>query len=104
MRFMGPSSHCAILATIWPSETKKKLQDSYNPRLKSVVFDRWFDMFTDSRLIAIVIRFDLRRNSGSVRIFGAQCCSVTSPTKNRKLSSFFKTSMSRMNARLLYQS
>ncbi len=70
----------------------KILKDSYNPRLKSVVFDRWFDMFTDSRLMAVVIKFHLRRNSGSIRRFGAQSCSVTTPTMNVKLSPFFKTS------------
>ncbi len=70
----------------------KILKDSYNPRLKSVVFDRWFDMFTDSRLMAVEIKFHLRRNSGSVRIFGAKSCSVTTPTMNVKLSPFFKTS------------
>ncbi len=32
----------------------KILKDSYNPRLKSVVFDRWFDMFTYSRIMAVV--------------------------------------------------
>ncbi len=35
----------------------KILKDSYNPRLKSVDFDRWFDMFTDSRLMAVAINF-----------------------------------------------
>ncbi len=70
----------------------KILKDSYNPRLKSVVFDRWFDMFTDSRLMAVAMKFHLRRNSGSVRRFGAQSCSVTTPTMNVKLSPFFKTS------------
>ncbi len=70
----------------------KILKDSYNPRLKSVVFDRWFDMFTDSRLMAVAIKFHLRRNSGSVRRIGAQSCSVTTPTINVKLSPFFKTS------------
>ncbi len=70
----------------------KILKDSYNPRLKSVVFDRWFDMFTDSRLMAVAIKFHLRRNSGSVRRFGEQSCSVTTPTMNVKLSPFFKTS------------
>ncbi len=54
----------------------KILKDSCNPRLKSVVFDRWFDMFTDSRLMAVAIKFHLRRNSGIVRRFGAQSCSV----------------------------
>ncbi len=70
----------------------KILKDSYNPRLKSVVFDRWFDMFTDSRLMAVAIKFHLRRNSGSVRRFGTQSCSVTTPTMTVKLSPFFKTS------------
>ncbi len=63
----------------------KILKDSYNPRLKSVVFDRWFDMFTDSRLMAVAIKFNLRRNSGSVRRFGSLSCSVTSLTMNVKL-------------------
>ncbi len=31
----------------------KILKDSYDPRLKSVVFYHWFDMFTDSRLMAV---------------------------------------------------
>ncbi len=35
----------------------KILKDSCNPRLKSVVFDRWFDMSTDSRLMAVAINF-----------------------------------------------
>ncbi len=70
----------------------KILKDFYNPRLKSVDFDRWFYMFTDSRLMAVAIKFHLRRNSGSVRRFGAQSCSVTTPTMNAKLSLFFKTS------------
>ncbi len=64
----------------------KILKDSYNPRLKSVVFDRWFDMFTDSRLMAVAIKFHLRRNSDSVTRFGTQSCSVTTPTMNVKLS------------------
>ncbi len=67
----------------------KILKDSYNPRLKSVDFDRWFDMFTDSRLMAVAIKFHLRQNSGSVRRFGEQSCSVTTPTMNVKLSPFF---------------
>ncbi len=70
----------------------KILKDSYNPRLKSVVFDRWFDMFTDSWLMAVAIKFHLRQNSGCVRRFGEQSCSVTTPTINVKLSPFFKTS------------
>ncbi len=70
----------------------KILKDSYNPLLKSVVFDRWLDMFTDSRLMAVAIRFHLRRNSGSVRRFGTLSCSVTTPTMNVKLCLFFKTS------------
>ncbi len=70
----------------------KILKDSYNPRLKSVDFDRWFDMFTDSRLMAVAIKFHLRQNSGSVRRFGEQSCSVTTPTMNVKLSPLFKTS------------
>ncbi len=50
----------------WPrfcsSETNfENPKDSYNPRLKSVDFDRWFDMFTDSRLMAVAIKFHLRR-------------------------------------------
>ncbi len=45
-----PGSHGAILATIWLSETNlENPKDSYNLRLKSVVFDRWFNMFIDSR-------------------------------------------------------
>ncbi len=46
-------SYCAILATIWSSETNFE-----NPKrfIKSVVFDRWFDMFTDRRLMAVVIK------------------------------------------------
>ncbi len=63
------------------------LKDSYNPRLKSVVFDRWFDMFTDSRLMAVAIKFHLR-----VRRFAPLSCSVTTPTMKLKLSSFFKMS------------
>ncbi len=70
----------------------KILKYSYNPRLKSVDFDRWFDMFTDSQLMAVAIKFHLRQNSGSVRRFGEQSCSVTTPTMNVKLSPFFKTS------------
>ncbi len=58
----------------------KILKDSCNPRLKSVVFDRWFDMSTDSRLMAVAINFFLRLNSGSVRRFQTLSCSVTSPT------------------------
>ncbi len=72
------------------------LKDSYNPRLKSVVFDHWFDMFTDSRLMTVVnlvIKFHLRRNSVSVRRFGTQSCSVTSPTMNVKLCLSFKTEL-----------
>ncbi len=81
----------------WPRfgrlrQNLKILKDSYNPRLKSVVFDRWFDMFTDSRLMAVAIKFHLRRNSGSVRRFGTQSCSATTPTMNVKLSPFFTTS------------
>ncbi len=63
----------------------KILKDSYNPRLKSVVFDRWFDIFT-------AIKFHLRRNSGSVWRFGTLSWSVTSPTMNVKLCLFFKMS------------
>ncbi len=37
-----------------------KILKIHNPRLKSVVFDRWFDMFTDSRLMAAAIKFHLR--------------------------------------------
>ncbi len=66
------------------------LKDSCNPRLKSVVFDRWFDMFSDSRLVAVASQFYLWQNSVSVRRFGAQSCSVTTPMTNVKLSSFFK--------------
>ncbi len=82
---------------IWPRfgrlrQNLKILKDSYNPRLKSVVFDCWFDMFTDSRLMAVAIKFHLRRNSGTVRRFGAQSCSVTTPMMNVKLSPFFRTS------------
>ncbi len=81
----------------WPRfarlrQNLKILKDSYNPRLKSVDFDRWFDMFTDSRLMAVAIKFHLRQSSGSVRRFGAQSCSVTTPMMNVKLSPFFKTS------------
>ncbi len=43
-------------------------------------------------LSQLPIKFDLRRNSGSVRIIGTQFCSVTSPKMNVKLSPFFKTS------------
>ncbi len=68
------------------------IPDFYNPRLKSVVFDRWFDMFTYSRLMAVAIKFHLQRNSASVRRFGPQFCSVTTPMMNVKLSPFFKTS------------
>ncbi len=85
---LKPSSHCAILATIW-RQILKIIKDSYNPRLKSIVFDHWF---TESRLMAVAIKSHLRRHSGSVRRFGAQSCSVTSPTMKLKLSSFFKTS------------
>ncbi len=62
----------------------KILKDSCNPRLKSVVFDRWFDMSTDSRLMAVAIHFFLRLNSGSVRRFQTLSCSVTSPTTTVK--------------------
>ncbi len=62
----------------------KILKDSCNPRLKSVVFDRWFDMSTDSRLMAVAINFFLRLNSGSVRRFQTLSCSVTSPTTTVK--------------------
>ncbi len=73
------------LATIWSSETNLEiLKDSCNPRLKSVVFDRWFDMSTDSRLMAVAINFFLRLNSGSVRRFQTLSCSVTSPTTTVK--------------------
>ncbi len=79
---LKPSSHCAILATIWSSQRLilKILKDSCNPRLKSVVFDRWFDMSNDSRLMAVAINFFLRLNSGSVRRFQTLSCSVTSTT------------------------
>ncbi len=85
------------IVRFWPRfgrlrQNWKILQDFYNTRLKSIVFDCWFDMFTDSRLMAIAIKFDLRRYSDSVRRFGEQSCSVTSPTTDIKLSSFFKTS------------
>ncbi len=62
----------------------KILKDSCNPRLKSVVFDRWFDMSTDSRLMAVAINFFLRLNSGSVRRFQTLSSSVTSPTTTVK--------------------
>ncbi len=62
----------------------KILKDSCNPRLKSVVFDRWFDMSTDSWLMAVAINFFLRLNSGSVRRFQTLSCSVTSPTTTVK--------------------
>ncbi len=85
---LKPGSHCAILPTICSSETNfenpKILKDSCNPRLKSVVFDRWFDMSTDSRLMAVAINFFLRLNSGSVRRFQTLSCSVTSPTTTVK--------------------
>ncbi len=58
----------------------KILKDSYNPRQKSVVFDSWFYMFKDSRLMAVAIKFHLRQISGSVRRFGEQSCSVTTST------------------------
>ncbi len=35
------------------------LKDACNPRLKSLVFDRWSDMFTNSQLMGVVIKFDL---------------------------------------------
>ncbi len=70
----------AILTTNWSSETNLKIvKDSYNRRLKSVVFDCWFDVFTASRIMAVAIKFHLRRNSGSVRRFGTLSCSVTTP-------------------------
>ncbi len=47
-------------------QIRKNLKDSYYTTLKSVVFDCWFDMFTDSWLMATAIKFDLQRNSGSV--------------------------------------
>ncbi len=62
----------------------KILKDSCYPRLKSVVFDRWFDISTDSRLMAVAINFFLRLNSGSVRRFQTLSCSVTSPTTTVK--------------------
>ncbi len=73
----------------WPrfghlGQILKILKDSCNPRLKSVVFDRWFDMSTDSRLMAVAINFFLRLNSGSVRRFQTLSCSVTSPTTTVK--------------------
>ncbi len=89
----------------WPrfghlGQILKTLKDSYNPRLKFLVFDCWFDMFTDSRFMVVAIKFHLRRNSGSVKRFGSQSCSVTTPTMN-----FSIQTMSRINAReLFYQS
>ncbi len=73
----------------WPrfghlGQILKILKDSCNPRLKSVVFDRWFDMSTGSRLMAVAINFFLRLNSGSVRRFQTLSCSVTSPTTTVK--------------------
>ncbi len=43
LKCLKPGSHCAILDTIWSSETNiENPKDSCNPRLKSVVLDRWF--------------------------------------------------------------
>ncbi len=85
------------LRQIW-----KILKDSYNPRLKSAVFDRWFDMFTDSRLMAVAIKFQLWRNSGSVRRFGAQSCNVTTLRWMSNCLRFSRQAMSWMNARELF--
>ncbi len=76
---LKPSSHCAILARFDRlRQILKTLNNSYYPRLKSVVFDCWFDMFTNSRLMAVTIT--------SPRRFGTQACSVTSSMTNIKLS------------------
>ncbi len=55
--FSGSILSPAHTVRFWPRfgrlrQILKILKDSYNPWLKSVVFDRWFDMFTDSRLMA----------------------------------------------------
>jgi len=47
---------------------------------KSEVFDCSFDMFANSQLMTIAIKFYLKWNSGSVRRFDAQSSSVTSTT------------------------
>ncbi len=52
-----PNLSPAHTVRFWPRFARlrqilKILKDSYNPRLKSVDFDRWFDMFTDSQLMA----------------------------------------------------
>ncbi len=62
-----PGSHVRF----WPwfgrlRQILKIQKDFYNPRLKSEVFDCWFDMFNDSRLMA---KFDFRQNSGSQKIW-----------------------------------
>ncbi len=86
------TNHYYILRFVRLRQIYKILKDIYNPRLKSVVFDRWLDMFTDSRLMAVAIKFHLWRNSGSDRRFGAQSYSVTTTTMNVKLCPFFKMS------------
>lgn len=50
--------------------------------VKSVVFDCWFDMDTDSQLMAIAIIFFLWWSFGSVRRFQTLACNVTSSRMN----------------------
>ncbi len=95
---LKPGTHGAVLARFGRlRQILKILKDSYSPWLKSVASDRWFDMFTDSRLTAAVIKLYL--DSGSVRRCGTQSCSVTS-TMNSKRSSRtrFNTSLTLMRS------
>ncbi len=63
----------------------KILKDSYNPRLKSVVFDRWFDMFIDKPINGHWDKFLPSNEILAVSKFGEQSCSVTSTTNSECL-------------------
>lgn len=81
-KWLKPSSHVRF----WPwfgclRQILEIIKEFYNPRLKS-----WLDMFTDSQIIAISIKFSLQWNSGSlrsVRLFPAVWLRYKRQTKNQ---------------------
>ncbi len=93
LSYLKPGSHCAILAMIWSSETNLENPKRFFESLAKICI-LWSLVWHVHRqqINAVAIKFHLRRNSGSVRRFGAQSCSVTTPTMNVKLSPFFKMS------------
>ncbi len=57
-KWLKPGSHCAILATIWSSETNFE-----NPKIP-IILD--FDMFTDRRLMAVAILKDFSQEQWEI--------------------------------------